>query len=133
MAFKTLFRSSPKPSDGLTQAAREAIVDMLHFCMYADRHIAVREDEFIEKAARRLDWDPNIGYEAYEAKSTGAVTRALGDPMARVEFLRSLQARLPGGPERELALRLANDLTRTDGSKTPAEAQALAELQSLLR
>lgn len=133
MPFKNLFRSAEKPSDGLTQAAREAIVDLLHYCMYADRHIAVREDEFIEAAARTLDWDPRISYESYEAKSTGAVTRALGDASVRTQFLESLKARLPGTRERELALTLANDLTKSDGAQAAAEAKVLAELRALLR
>lgn len=133
MPFKNLFRSSHQSKDGLTQAAREAIVDVLHYCMYADKLLTVREDEFIEAAARTLDWDPNISYESYEAKSTGAVTRALSNPAARTEFLHGVKARLPGQQERELALALADDLMRTDGSKSTSEAATLSELQALLR
>lgn len=133
MPFKNLFRSAEKSSDGLTQAAREAIVDLLHYCMYADKHIAVREDEFIEATARTFDWDPRISYEYYEAKSTGAVTRALSDASVRAQFLESLKARLPGARERDLALALASDLTKSDGTQAAAEAKVLGELRALLR
>ena len=133
MPFKKLFEKSPAPNDGLTQAAREAIVDALHFVMYADRHIAISEDAFIETAARKFDWDANISYEAYEAKSTGAVTRALGDAEARAEFLRGIKDRLPGARERDLMLELADDLSRVDGTKAIQESKALAELQVLLK
>lgn len=129
MPYKRLFLSSDKPKDGLTQEAREAIVDVLHFCMYADRHIAASEDAFIEKVARTLDWSPTISYESYEAKSTGAVTRALGDASLRADFFSSLKARLTKSADRELALALAGDLMVTDGAKTAEESKALVELQ----
>lgn len=129
MPYKRLFLSSDKPKDGLTQEAREAIVDVLHFCMYADRHIAASEDAFIEKVARTLDWSPNISYESYEAKSTGAVSRALGDAGLRAEFFNSVKARLSKSADRELAIALAGDLMITDGSKTAAESKTLVELR----
>jgi len=132
MPFKNLFRFSSQPNDGLTQAAREAIVDVLHYCMYADKHISASEDEFIEAEVRKLDWDPNISYESYEAMSTGAVTRALEDQALRMEFLKSVSARLPGKTERELALHLAGALSKTDGSQDASEAKIIAELRTML-
>jgi uncharacterized tellurite resistance protein B-like protein len=132
MPFKNFFRSTPKSSDGLNQAAREAIVDVLHYCMYADRHIAVREDEFIEAAARTLDWDPNISYEYYEGKSTGAVSGALANPESKVAFFESIKQRLPGAKERSLVLKLAEDLVLSDGRKDQSEATVIGELKHLL-
>lgn len=131
MPYKRLFLGvgSVPSNDGLTQDAREAIVDVLHFCMYADRHIAASEDAFIEKAARKLSWSPTISYESYEAKSTGAVTRALGDAALRADFLQSVKARLPKAADRDLALALASDLMVTDGAKTAAESKVLVELR----
>lgn len=104
-------------------------MDVLHFCMYSDRHIAASEDAFIEKVARRLDWSPAISYESYEAKSTGAVSRALSDAGLRAEFFKSIKARLAKAADRELALALAGDLMITDGSKTAAESKTLVELR----
>jgi uncharacterized tellurite resistance protein B-like protein len=132
MPFKKLFRSSEKAGDGLNQAAREAIVDVLHLCMYADRHIAVREDEFIETAARTLDWDAKISYEYYEGKSTGAVRAALADTESRAAFFESLKQRLPGQSERVLAYKLAQDLVKSDGKETPGEGSVLREIKSVL-
>jgi hypothetical protein len=132
MPFKNLFRSTPQNTDGLTQPAREAIVDVLHYCMYADRHIAAREDEFIETAARTLDWDPKISYEYYEGKSSGEVRAALADKRAKEAFFESLKQRLPGKQERSLALKLATDLSGSDGQTTQAEARAVDELRAVL-
>ena len=131
MPFKKLFQSSEKTNDGLTQAAREAVVDMLHYVMYADKHISDREDQFIEDAARAFNWDPKISYEYYEGKSTGAVTRALSDPAASVTLFESIKARLPRKADRELALKLADDLAKSDGKKEE-EASAIASLRAVL-
>jgi hypothetical protein len=132
MPFKKLFRSPEKSPDGLTQNAREAIVDVLHFCMYADKHIAIREDEFIEKAARTLNWDANISYDYYEGKSIGAVSRALADKDACEHFFDSLKNRLTGKPERDLALRLAEGLAKSDDKTVQSEVNALIQLRSVL-
>src|SRR5258706_16118822 len=130
MPFKNLFRSSEKPTDGLAQSAREAIVDVLHYVMYADKHISVREDEFIEETARSFSWDPKISYEYYEGKSTGAVTRALSDAAAKDAFFESLKSRLPHKADRDLALQLADDLAKSDG-KEQEESAAIAKLRSV--
>lgn len=114
MPFKKLFRPAEKSNDGLSQGAREAIVDALHYCMYADKHVAAREDAFIEEAARTLSWDPNISYEYYEGKSTAAARQALSDASAREVFFQSLKSRLTKTADCELALRLAGDLAKSD-------------------
>jgi len=132
MSFKNLFRSSERSIDGLTQEAREAIVDVLHFCMYADKHIAAREDEFIETAARSLDWDARISYDYYEGKSVGAVRTALADKDARELLFTSLKIRLSAKAARELALRLAGDLVKSDGQTVHAETEAIAQLRRAL-
>ncbi len=132
MPFKKLFRSSGKSADGLTQPAREAIVDVLHYCMYADKHVAIREDEFIEATARTLDWDANISYEYYEGKSTGSVSQALASKETRKAFFEDLRSRLPRREDRELALKLAEDLAESDGRKVHAEEKAIAMIREVL-
>lgn len=129
MPFKKLFQSAAKSNDGLTQEAREAIVDVLHFTMYADKLITIREDEFIESTARRLNWDTKISYEYYEGKSTGAVARALADEAAQEEFVESVKSRLPREADRELALSLADELAASDGKKRE-EAAVIAKLRA---
>lgn len=132
MAFRKLFASSPAPSDNLTQAEREAIVDVLHVCMYADSHIALSEDEAIEGIARSFAWDPKISYEAYEAKSVGAVRRALGDAKERAAFFAGVRERLPKAETRKLALALTEKVFKADGNKSAREIDAAAELKKAL-
>ncbi len=132
MPFSRLFRSTDKPSDGFTQPAREALVDVLHYCMYADKHIALAEDAFIEKAARTLSWDAKISYDYYEGKSVAEVRRALADQKARDAFFDSVKERLTAPAQRQFALKLAADLMAADGDKSNAEHDALVALRKIL-
>ncbi len=132
MTFKKLFHHEEKPSDGLTQPAREAIVDILNYCMFADKLISLTEDAMIAKMVGKLSWDTNISFDYYEGKSIGAVRRALDEKEYRGKFMQSLRSRLPRAEDKKLALKLADDLTKADGVKSPEEFVALAELKSAL-
>jgi hypothetical protein len=133
MSLRKLFHPSESQEDGFTQSEREAIVDVLHYCMYADRHVAIAEDTMIETVARTLDWDPKISYEYYEGVSTGVVRKALADQESRKAFILSLQQRLKSNDSRSFALRVANDLMKVDGEKTSEEFDMLAELRRSLQ
>ena len=45
--IKKLFHKSEAPKDGLTQPQREAIVDLLNYCMCADNLVFLAEDRLI--------------------------------------------------------------------------------------
>jgi hypothetical protein len=49
--IRKLFHKSEAPKDGLTQPQREAIVDLLNYCMYADNLIFLAEDKKEEKGS----------------------------------------------------------------------------------
>lgn len=132
MPFAKLFRSAPQASDRLTQPAREAIVDVLHLCMYADSHLALSEDSAIEQIAASFAWDPKISFDSYEAKSVGAVRQALGDPALRGALFASIRDRLPGAELRNLALSLGEKVFKADGTKSDRESTVAAELRKAL-
>jgi len=131
ISFRKLFRFTGKSDDGLTQIQREAIVDVLHYCMYADQHIDGTEDEVIEAAARKLDWDPKISYEYYEGKSTALVRAALTDSAERAAFLTGLNSRL-GNMGKLIALQLAERVINADGVRKDTELEAIAALRESL-
>jgi len=131
ISFRNLFRFSGKTDDGLTQIQREAIVDVLHYCMYADKHIATTEDEVIEAAARKLDWDPKVSYEYYEGQSTALVRAALADSAERSAFLSGLNSRL-GNTGKLIALQVAERVISADGVRKATELEAIAALRETL-
>lgn len=132
-SVKKLFVKSGNPkSDGLQQAQREAIVDLLHYCMYADNLVALKEDSFINNVAATLSWDTNISFETYEGSSIGNARRAKENAAYREEFLRSVSERLENKATRELAFGLVKDLFNADADLSEKETQSLPALRKVL-
>ncbi len=131
MAFKKLFTPTAQPDDGMAQSAREAIVDLLHFGVYVDSHIALAEDAMVEAAARTLNWDPNISFDYYEGKSIGEVRRVRNEEGEREEFFKTIRDRLPRPEDRKLALQLVGQLFAVDGT-TSVETQSLPMIRKAL-
>lgn len=129
---KIFRKTSPKKqTDGLTQPQREAIVDLLNFCMYADRRLSLAEDKFIADTAESLDWDENTSFDYIEADSIAKARAALGNPEARVEFLKSASLRLSSMGARARAIALCAKLMATDG-RSESEDTLLAEIRKHL-
>lgn len=124
MAFKKLFTPTAQPTDGMTQAAREAIVDLLHFGVYVDKNIGLAEDKMVEDSARSLQWDAKISFDYYEGKSIGEVRRVGSDEKQQAEFFQSVRDRLPRSQDRQLAFKLIQKLYAVDGT-TAVEAATL--------
>lgn len=132
MAFKNLFTPTTQPNDGMTQPGREAIVDLLHFGVYADSHIALAEDKMVETTARTLNWDPNISFDYYEGRSIGEVRRVRKDEKERNEFFQTIRDRLPKTEDRKLALSLVEQVFACDGATSSAETQVLPMIRRAL-
>lgn len=128
-----LFRSQAAPDDGLTQPQREAIVDLLHFCMYADNHIALAEDKILDDTVSVLNWDPGASFDSYESRSIARVREAKDHADVRDAFFASIQQRLSSKAARALAIDVCQQLFLSDGVKSDREAQLEARLKQLLR
>lgn len=132
ITLKQLFHPHQVPSDGLTQAQRETIVDLLNFCSYVDHDIADSEEVLIDSLEHQLHWDANIDFDYYVNKSVGAVRKALEGDDAQSTFLRGIGAKLDSKQSRTLALSLADKLFKADGRMTPQESDALQAIRKVL-
>jgi hypothetical protein len=132
-SVKPLFTgdNSKKP-DGLVQAQREAIVDLLHYCMFTDNFVALAEDSFVNSVAATLNWDKNISFESYEGGSIGNARKAKESGGYRETFLKGIVDRLATKAARDLALQLCRDLYKSDSKLAESESQQLAALVRLL-
>jgi hypothetical protein len=61
--IRKLFHKSEAPNDGLTQPQREAIVDLLNYCMYADDSVFLAEDRLIADTVAKFNWDPKVPFD----------------------------------------------------------------------
>jgi hypothetical protein len=130
-SLSRLFQSKGAKKDGLTQPQREAVADLLHYCMYADNHIALAETKLISEVVDTFAWDPAISFESFEAGSVASARAAKEDSQTRKLFLASIAQRLNTPASRTLALEVCQRLFSTDGV-SPNEEATLTRISRLL-
>ncbi|MBA3849563.1 MAG: hypothetical protein C0502_06150 [Opitutus sp.] len=132
-SIKKLIRETDGTSnDGLQQSQREAIVDLLNYCMFADNFVARSEKHMVASTGAALDWDRSISFEVYEGGSIGKARKAKEEAAFRKSFLDSIKQRLSTRQSRELALGLCRDLFVSDSTMAANEATELASIRALL-
>jgi uncharacterized tellurite resistance protein B-like protein len=130
--FNRLFKSAPEPKDGLIQSQREAIVDLLHYCMFADHLVALSESKFVAANVEAMSWDPKISFDYYQGKSIGAARAALDEPESRKGFFDSINLRLTTPELRNRAVGLCEKLFLADGTRSEKESAMLGAIRKAL-
>src|SRR5207249_6525818 len=92
--IRKLFHKSEAPKDGLTQPQREAIVDLLNYCMYTDNLIFLAEDRLITDTVAKFNWDPKVPFDQFEVRSIDNARKATVNPGNRDQLLASISDRL---------------------------------------
>ena len=126
-----LKRIGPKPQ--LQQKEREAIIDLLHLCLYADAHIALKESELLSEVVELIGWETQSSFSSYEARSVANARNAKGSPDDRKEFISSAASRLQSKPSRALAMELCKQLFSSDGATVEKEDALLVEIRAALK
>ena len=124
------FKNQNKPAAPLPQSQREAIVDLLHLCLYADAHIRLREGEFIADVVEVIGWDTNLSFSSYEQRSIAAARAARADEKSKKEFIEYAAQRLASKGSKDLAVSLCADLFAADGTQD-REAGLLAQIRAI--
>lgn len=130
--FARLFQPATKPVDGLTQPQREAIIDLLHFCMYADDRLMLAEDSVVSDQLAKCHWDPAVPLEMFVSRSVTRARNALESADSRANFLAEVAERL-GRPARARALELCRTLFRADGTYAKEEETTFGEIERAFR
>src|SRR5439155_1751853 len=128
-----LFHKSEAPKDdGLTQPQREAIVDLLNYCMYADNLVFLAEDRLIADTVARFNWDPKIPFDQFDAKSINNARTARESQVYRDQFLAWIRDSLGTAAVKGQALDLCQELFLADGARSDEEDAVLQNLRTLL-
>ena len=130
--IRKLFHKSEAPKDGLTQPQREAIVDLLNYCTYADDFVFLAENRLITDTAAKFNWDPKIPFDQFDARSTSKARDAKENRGSRDRFLASIRDRLGTAEVKGLALDLCQKLFVADGAHSDEEDALLQNLKKLL-
>jgi len=125
-------RTETKTTDGLLQAEREAIIDLLHYAMYTDKRLSDAEDLFVDKYVENLAWESGTTVDIYVNQSLNKVRNELRTDEARDEYLAGLSTRLQSTHARSKALNLLQALIQADGT-TDAEHSLLNAAKRALR
>lgn len=128
-----IFRKKQDPKLKLTQKEREAIVDLLHLCLYADSHIALKEGDFISQIVDVIGWETQRSFGTYEARSVSSARAAREHPASKAKFIEGAAARLESKEARAWALDLCKQLFAADGSTVGKETAVLGEIQTALK
>ena len=130
--LKKLFGKPEAPKDGLNQPQREAIVDLLNYCMYADDFVMLAEDRLIADTVAKFNWDPKIPFDQFDARSIGNARNARESQVYRDQFLTSIRDRLGTAAVKGRALDLCQELFIADGARSDEEDAVLQNLRKLL-
>ena len=130
--IRKLFRKSEAPKDGLTQPQREAIVDLLNYCMYADNLVFIAEDRLITDTVAKFNWDSTVPFDQFNVRSIDNARNASENPGYREKFLASIRDRLDTAAVKGKALDLCQELFLADGARSEEEDAVLQNLRTLL-
>jgi hypothetical protein len=130
--IRKLFGKPEAPKDGLTQPQREAIIDLLNYCMYADNFVFLAEDRFITDTVAKFNWDSKVPFDQFVLRSTDNARNARESQVYRERFLASIRDRLDTAAVKGQALGLCQELFVADGVRSDDEAALLQNLRKLL-
>src|SRR4029453_14892664 len=131
--LKKLFGKSEAPNDGLTQPQREAIVDLMNYCMYADNLVMLAENRLITDTVAKFSWDPKaVRFDQFDARSVGNARNARESQVYRDQFLASIKDRLDTAAVKGQALDLCQELFLADGGRSDEEDAVFQNLRKLL-
>jgi hypothetical protein len=130
--IQKLFGKPEAPKDGLTQPQREAIVDLLNYCMYADGFVFIAEDRFITDTVAKFTWESKVPFDQFVLRSTDNARNAQENPGYRDRFLASIRDRLDTAAAKGQALDLCQELFVADGSRSDEEEDVFQNLKRLL-
>src|SRR5215471_6270486 len=130
--LKKLFGKSEESKDGLTQPQREAIVDLLNYCMYADNLVFLAEDRLIADTVAKFNWELKTPFDQFDARSVGNARNARESQVYKDQFLASIRDRLGTAAVKGQALDLCQELFVADGARSDEEDAVLQNLRVLL-
>ena len=130
--IRKLFHKSEAPRDGLTQPQREAIVDLLNYCMYADNFVFLAEDRLIADTVAKFNWDSKVPFDQFDVRSVSNARDATESQVYRDQFLASIRDRLGTAAVKGQALDLVQELFLADGARSEEEDAVLQNLKKLL-
>ena len=115
----------------MTQASREALIELLFLSLYLDDHLSLTEDEVLGKALESLGWDSPQPREAFIFKAFSAAREASHCAAKTDGFLTARAECIKNDGQQGPAMTWLHRVLASDGI-SPAEQLFLATLEKRL-
>ena len=128
-SFIRWFSTATPAKDGLSQVQREAIVDLLYFCMCADQKLLPLESAAITNEATAFSWDVSVNFEDFATSSLQRARVAVASPETIQIALRGISEQLVTTEARTRAITLCLQVFGADGDFDSAERAVFVEIK----
>jgi hypothetical protein len=133
-AVTGLLTGKPKANkDGLKQHQREAIIDSLLYCLYADDYDDPAERSVMDKSIARLNWESDLSVSEYILSASEKVKLAVSAQDTEQQFLNDISHRLEEMEARFQTIQLCKILLYSDLFFPDEEVRALARLSRVFK
>ena len=105
---------NPSVSDNLTQDQREALIDLLLLCIYADNHAELNEGRILDRELERFNWESEIPIGTYLQVSETRTLAVIPSTDKRAAHLAYISNRLKCKDMKFRALKLCKLLFYSD-------------------
>ena len=122
--LKKIFNQQPS---GISQAQREAMVDLCLLGMYADAKLTLDEQDFLGSELDSLPWESGISLSSYLQRATSKVREAKTDAKSEKALLQDISARLGDDDFKQAAVEALQKLLASDGM-VQQESKFMAEV-----
>ncbi|MCH6258552.1 hypothetical protein MLD52_18475 [Puniceicoccaceae bacterium K14] len=129
--IENLFGAPKESSDDWNQEEREALIDLLVFAMYADRHLSIAENVVLQNEIDKLKWESSTSIEIYLNSSTTRISSLITTDEGKEEVLNSVRERLVSYESRQRVFFVCESLISSDG-KTEEEIVFLDNCRKVL-
>lgn len=116
-------RHAPEAEDA--QPAREALVDLLVWTMFVDRHLSLAEHEKLTELTTELPWTAALGLPEFFGESVARAREAIENGASAGRYLETLTGRLGDLEARRQAIIACEQMMGADGKMTPEEVAHL--------
>ena len=120
-------------SDGLQQEQREAMIDAMLYCLFADDYDDPMERHVLDKAIAKFSWESNTDIPEYIESASAIVREALASRESEQQLLKDISRRLTNWETRFQAIQFCKILLYSDLFVSNEEVRALAELSAAFK
>lgn len=131
--LKSLFSKEKKDPDGLIQSQREATIDLLLLCMFADNNLAFSEERILAREIERFNWKSVTPVEIYIENAKTKIHDATSSESSKNALLRDISERLGENEVKYRALKLCKLLCYSDWQLSEEEETFIQDVRKAFK